>query len=424
MLQISVLLILLNLALCWLTQDRNVELHVDPVSLLEGERLKLNCRYKYYIWRSKDSVFYKNGKKIHAVWFPGRESSYSTKVNSTNDSGWYSCKIGGSESRNVSVQVRERFAKPLLRVEPAPEVFEGLPVTLTCTVREARTSVHFHYSFYRDSAGLEAVPGHDFMYTINAATVNVSGNYACEAIETVHSLRKRSDSIYISIKQAFAVPILIMHPEEQLFDGQRVKLVCWVEANPSQASLRFSFYRNGLLLQSPSDLSDYISESARPADSGTYHCEVTDGKLWKRSNQLYLSIRRIPVSKPELTIHPGKYLIEGDTGSLICSVSNGSLPIYYQFYNSSNVELYRELSNSTELVYNIGAINRRDEGLYHCSVRNEVTGPQHSEDIEITVIGEFTRTLSQRVTEPSVQGILLLRPTQSWCFVVEHRTLG
>ncbi|XP_072422990.1 Fc receptor-like protein 5 [Chiloscyllium punctatum] len=181
-----------------------------------------------------------------------------------------------------------------------------------------------------------------------------------------------------------------MRPEGQLFDGQRVKLVCWVEANPSQASLRFSFYRNGILLQSPSVHSDYISESARPTDSGTYHCKVTDGKVWKRSNQLYLSIRRIPVSKPELIIQPGKYLIEGDTGSLICSVSNGSLPIYYQFYNSSSVELYWELSNSTELVYNIGPISRRDKGLYHCSVRNEVTGPQHSEDIEIAVIVPVT----------------------------------
>ncbi|XP_060712956.1 Fc receptor-like A [Hemiscyllium ocellatum] len=265
---------------------------VDPVSPLEGETLKLNCRYKSNRRWNKDVSFYRNGKKIHSMRFTGRGSSYSIKVNGTEDSGRYSCKIGGSESRNVNVLVRERFAKPVLRVEPTAEVFEGLPVTLTCTVRAARPSVHLHYSFYRDSAALEAVPGHGSMYTINAAAANVAGNYACEAINTVYSLRKRSNSIHISIKQAFAVPVLIMRPEGQLFDGQRVKLVCWVEANPSQASLQYSFYRNGILLQAPSDHSDYISESARPTDSGTYHCEVTNGKVWKRSNQLYLSIKR------------------------------------------------------------------------------------------------------------------------------------
>ncbi|XP_043539727.1 Fc receptor-like protein 6 isoform X2 [Chiloscyllium plagiosum] len=399
--------------------DRNVAFHVVPVSPLEGETLKLNCRYKYdHRWK-KDFGFYRNGKKIHSMWLPGRESSYSIKVNSTDDSGWYSCKIDWSESRNVKVQVQERFAQPVLRVEPASEVFEGLPVTLTCTVPVAQPFVLLHYSFYRDSVALEAVPGLGSIYTINAAAVNISGNYTCEAINTVYSLRKRSSSIQISIKQVYTVPVLTVRPEEQLFDGQRVKLVCWVEANPSQVSLQYSFYRNGIVLQSPSHHSDYISESARPTDSGIYHCEVTDGKVWKCSNQLDLSIMRIPVSKPELIIQPGKDLIKGDTGCLICSVSNGSLPIYYQFYNSSSVELYSELSNSTELVYNIGPISRRDEGFYHCSVRNEVTGPQHSEDIEITVIA---RSYSKEIMASLLPVLLMAGLLVSGCYIYRRAT--
>ncbi|XP_043539689.1 platelet endothelial cell adhesion molecule-like isoform X3 [Chiloscyllium plagiosum] len=459
--------------------DGNVAFHVVPVLPLEGETMKLNCRYKYNSQSERKFAFYRKGKMIHSLRSTNGESAYNIKINSVADSGLYSCKISWHTSRSVDVHVQERFAKPVLSVGPTAEVFEGFPITLTCIVRAARPSVQLHYSFYRDNAALEAVHHHGAVYTINAATANLSGNYACEVIETVYSLRKRSNSIHISVKQrfakpvlrvepaevfeglqftltctvlvawpslqlhywfyrdsaalqtapdhgsvytinsaaanvsgnyaceaintvyglmkrsnsihisvkqAFTIPMLTVHPEGQLFDGQRVKLVCWIEEYPSQASLWYSFYRNEVPLQSPSDHRDYISESAHPTDSGTYHCEVTDGKVWKRSNQLYLSIRRIPVSKPELIIQPEKDLIEGDPGSLICSVSNGSLPIYYQFYNSSSVELYRELSNSTELVYNIGPISRRDEGHYHCSVRNEVTGPQHSEDIEIAVI--------------------------------------
>ncbi|XP_043539698.1 platelet endothelial cell adhesion molecule-like isoform X2 [Chiloscyllium plagiosum] len=366
--------------------DGNVAFHVVPVSPLEGETVKLNCRSRLDIWWETEFTFYKKGKMIHSMKSEKRESSHSIKINSTDDSGLYSCKVYPYISWPVDVQVQERFAKPVLRVGPAAEVFEGLRLMLTCTVQMARPSVQFHYSFHRDSDALKTVPDHSSVYTINATAANDSGNYSCEAIEAVYSLRKRSDNIHISIKQSFAVPKLTVRPEGQLFDGHRIELLCCIEENPFQASLWYTFYRNSVPLQSSSDHSDYISESAHPADSGTYHCEVTNGKVWKRSNQLDLSIRRIPVSKPELIIQPGKGLIEGDTGSLICSVSNGSLPIYYQFYNSSSVELYRELSNSTEVVYNIGAINRRDEGLYHCSVRNEVTGPQHSEDIAITVI--------------------------------------
>ncbi|XP_048449630.1 Fc receptor-like protein 5, partial [Rhincodon typus] len=366
--------------------DGSVAFHVVPVSPLEGETLELNCRYRYKIWWMREFTFCKKDQIIHSVKSARQESSYSIKVTSTDDSGLYNCNINEQTSRTVDVWVQERFAEPVLSVEPAAQVFEGLQVTLMCIAQTARPSIRLRYTFYRDGSALEAVLDDGGVYTINAAAADVSGIYACEAIETNYGLRKRSDNTHLSIKEAFTVPKLTVHPEGQLVDGQWFKLVCSVEENLSEASLRYGFYRNGIPLQSLSNHSEYISGSARPADSGTYHCEVTGGKVRKHSNQLHLSIRGIPVSKPELIIQPKKELIEGDAGSLICSVSNGSLPIYYQFYKASSVELYWEISNSTKYVYNIEAISRRDKGLYHCSVKNEITGPLCSEDVEITVI--------------------------------------
>ncbi|XP_048379848.1 platelet endothelial cell adhesion molecule-like isoform X2 [Stegostoma tigrinum] len=367
--------------------DRDVAFHVVPLSPLEGETLELNCRHRYKYYWERECAFYGKGKIIHSMKSMSHECLYSIKVNSTDDSGWYYCKVNLWESQSIKIQVQERFAKPVLTVEPAAEVVEGLRLVLTCIVKMARPSAQLRYLFYRDSIALEVVPSDGSVFNINAATANISGNYACETIETIYGLRKRSDYTHISVKQAFAVPKLTVHPEGQLFDGQWFKLLCSVEDNLSQASLWYSFYRNGVPLQFLSTHRDYISKSARVTDSGAYHCFVTDSKVWKRSNQLNLSIRRIPVSKPNLIIQPRKELIEGEAGSLICSVSNGSLPIYYQFYNGSNMELHREFSNSSELVYKIGAISKRDEGLYHCSVRNEATDlPLRSEDIKITVI--------------------------------------
>ncbi|XP_043539735.1 high affinity immunoglobulin gamma Fc receptor I-like isoform X6 [Chiloscyllium plagiosum] len=363
--------------------------------VLRYEKIVMNCRTPYQTWwGQKHFQWFRNNELIKET----EDDSFTIESAEYSDEAPYRCELTiyyrKWVSNNLTITVSERFAKPVLMVEPAAEVFEGLHLTLTCTVQAARPSIRLHYLFYRGSDVLEAPPDHGNVYTINAAATDVSGNYSCEAIEMFFSLRKRSEGIHISVKQTFTIPKLTVHPEGQVFDGQWVKLVCSVEANMFQASLQYSFYRNGVPLQSPSDHSDYISESPRPADSGTYHCEVTDGKVWKCSNQLHLSIRRIPVSKPELIIQPGKKLVEGNIGSLICSVSKGSLPIYYHFYKGSSMELYWELSNSTELVYNIGSISRRDEGLYHCSVENGVTGHQHSEDIEITVIRKPS-TLSQ-----------------------------
>ncbi|XP_060712974.1 platelet endothelial cell adhesion molecule-like [Hemiscyllium ocellatum] len=346
-------------------------LTVGPAAeVFEGVPITLTC----IVRAARPSVqlqysFYRENAALEAEHHHG--AVYTINAAAANFSGNYVCEVIETvhslrkRSNSIHISVKQRFAKPVLRVEPA-EVFEGLEFTLTCTVLAAWPSVQLHYSFYRDSVALQTAPDHGSVYTINSAAANLSGNYTCEAINTVYGLMKRSNSIHISVKQAFAIPMLTVHPEGQLFDGQRIKMVCGIEEYPSQASLWYRFYRNEVPLQSPSDHSDYISESARPTDSG------------------------IPVSKPELIIQPRKDLIEGDPGYLICSVSNGSLPIYYQFYNSSSVELYGELSNNTELVYNIGPISRSDEGLYHCSVRNEVTGPQHSEDIEIAVIVPVT----------------------------------
>eukprot|EP00061_Rhincodon_typus_P010491 g34827.t1 len=96
--------------------------------------------------------------------------------------------------------IPERFAKPVLRVEPAAEVFEGLQLVLTCIIKMARPLAQLRYLFYRDSIALEVVPSDGSVFNISAATAIISGNYACETIETIYGLRKRSDYIHISVK--------------------------------------------------------------------------------------------------------------------------------------------------------------------------------------------------------------------------------
>ncbi|GCC20209.1 hypothetical protein chiPu_0018807 [Chiloscyllium punctatum] len=210
-----------------------------------------------------------------------QDVNHHIALNSTDDNGWYICKIDWSESRNVKVQVQERFAKPVLRVELAPEVFEGLSVTLICTVPVAKPFVQLHYSFYKDSAALEAVPGQDSVYTINAAAAKVYGNYACEAINTVYSLRKTRISIHISIKLPVTDAVLISFINgTEIQSGDHLVLRCWVREGTEP---KFLWYRDNVLLRNSSagyhvtaDGGEQLIHSFQRDDVRRYHCAAVN----------------------------------------------------------------------------------------------------------------------------------------------------
>uniref|UniRef100_UPI00398E793D Fc receptor-like protein 2 n=1 Tax=Pristiophorus japonicus TaxID=55135 RepID=UPI00398E793D len=222
-----------------------------------------------------------------------------------------------------------------------------------------------------------------------AASLNDSGTYLCEANAFYHGVKKKSDEVSVSVKEVFSKPVLSAESEVKLFEGQQLKLLCLVEISRSSSSLRYKFYKDGQALNFAEDHNYYIKETSRPDDSGSYLCEATtwNSEVKKLSNPVSVSVRRIPVSKPELTISPGTELIEGDTASIACSVSNGSTPINYIFYKQTNQEIYREASNLPKSIYQIGHIKKSTEGDYSCGVSNEAEElPQHSEPVAVSVI--------------------------------------
>eukprot|EP00061_Rhincodon_typus_P005051 g24056.t1 len=85
------------------------------------------------------------------------------------------------------------------RVEESKTKGLRFEVTLRCIDQTARPSIRLRYTFYRDGSPLETAPDDGGVYTINAAAVNFSGNYTCEAIETNYGLRKRSDNVHLSV---------------------------------------------------------------------------------------------------------------------------------------------------------------------------------------------------------------------------------
>ncbi|XP_067878189.1 Fc receptor-like protein 3 isoform X4 [Heterodontus francisci] len=375
----------------------SLSIQADPPTVFEGDVLILTCRYKYNSWQKMffKVEFYKDNSMIYSMQMTGRENLLRIKVNSSEHSGSYHCRAYSRQSRRVHVHVHELFSKPTLTIEPGAEIFEGHKLTVTCSVETVQSNVWLQYIFYKNGEALNLNSPNSFL-RMEVASLDNSGPYRCEASAVRRDVKKESDAVSISVKQAFTKPTLRADTETQLFDGQQLKLVCLVEILDPTASLKYEFFKNGQTLNLSADHNHFIMEATRLDDSGIYLCEITtfNNEVKKLSNQVPVLVRQIAVSKPELVIRPGNKLMEGNKASLICAVSTGSTPITYVFYNVSNKELYREESNLTRITYEIGKINRSSEGNYSCSAANEATEPpRHSEFVAVSMIAPVAGAL-------------------------------
>ncbi|XP_059497979.1 cell surface glycoprotein gp42-like [Stegostoma tigrinum] len=161
-------------------------------------------------------------------------------------------------------------------------------------------------------------------------------------------------------KNLCSEPTLQAVPSVEVFIGERFKLACLADPFHDDHLQLYVFYKNGEFLNFPSDKSSYTTKEATLGHSGTYQCEVKlrDNKLRKKSNKVPISIKRIPVSVPDLSIHPGNEVVEGDSNSLNCSVTRGSTPIQYIFCRDGN-EISWEYSNYSRTIHTIINVSKR-----------------------------------------------------------------
>ncbi|XP_041038322.1 Fc receptor-like protein 2 [Carcharodon carcharias] len=365
--------------------DSFLALEADPPVVWEGGDLQLTCRYRRrWIQTFREIEFYRNGRPIQ----PKTVTDWLRipRVDS-GDAGEYHCADRNEKSEILQVHVQELFSTPALMIRPKAETTEGQPVTLICSVQTIRSNIRLQYMFYKDG---DAVTLSSFVNVkrIHSASLRDSGNYLCKAANLGHDVRKASNNLSLSVRELFSEPVLTIDPAAAMYEGQSMTLTCSVRTIQPGALLRYTFYKDEVVLLESDDRFRRV-EAASLSDSGNYQCEASDVRcgVKRRSGGVPLTVRRVPVSKPELVINPAQELTEGDLVSFTCSVSSGSTPLAYVFYKASSEEVYRMTSTLTSVTYKIGQVNRSDAGNYSCGVANEPTGPHlHSEAIEVAVV--------------------------------------
>ncbi|XP_062890919.1 Fc receptor-like protein 5 [Mobula hypostoma] len=366
-------------------------LRIDhALEFLEGELLTLDCFVETILYDVPlHYTFHKDFRVLNAN--SEFHEMYIGALRLEN-SGSYFCEASSQQldvrktSEEVFISVRELFSKPILEADYEAEIFEGDSLMLTCFVQMNSSNALLQYTFYKDDEALEGASDINQIW-METVSLQDSGTYYCEANTLTQAVVKSSNEVFISVNQSFSKPTLRAESETQLFEGQILKLVCQVEVF-RPVTLAFAFYKDGAALNYFYDENFYVSRVSWLDDSGIYQCQVTAlrGVVKMMSDQLSISVRGIPVSKPVLTMSPTKELMEGGTALLNCTVTNGSKPITYIFLKDGEKELYREESNQTEIPYEIVNVNKILEGNYSCVVENAASELRlYSDFIKITV---------------------------------------
>ncbi|XP_069783095.1 Fc receptor-like protein 4 isoform X2 [Narcine bancroftii] len=363
---------------------RNVILQINLLSVWEGDSLQLTCRCKRCYGR-KRFKFHKDGKSIKDLRINKNSVTYRIQSAHLEDVGSYSCTYEKSTSNQVDVNVRERFSKPVLRVEQEGEIFVSQPLAITCHVEKFDPGVRLTYIFYKDFKTLQDHSEINY-WNVGSALMDDSGTYSCAVLSMWRSLRKESNVVAITVKQVFSEPELRISHVPTVFEGDELKFLCFVETIHANVLLQYIFFKNAKDLKAAQYSREMHISAASLENSGTYYCEVHAQAfgLRKTSHEVSILVKEI-FSTPTLSAKPETQVREGQMLKLLCQVEIfQAFPLRRTFYKGGNV-----LKLSDAETYLIESVSwPHDSGVYQCEAAVRSRGVKKmSNEIVISVQG-------------------------------------
>ncbi|XP_067914554.1 platelet endothelial cell adhesion molecule-like [Heterodontus francisci] len=271
--------------------------------------------------------------------------------------------------------------------EDGEKVKEGSSITLTCSANIVIPPDHpsqVLYLFYKGKNKdvlLKNITGNgqESHYTIQSARASHSGYYHC----VVEVGRKREESkTFITVTGKLQRPVLTVHPREVTV-GNSTNLRC--EILEELPPLTFIFYKHRYQTRSRlTEIKENKNFAIYPlkvteSTEESYSCScsvhgIDKGSLSNHSEIVQYTVR-VPVSTPVLSSEPNNNILKkGQALTLKCTVSKGSFPINYKFFNGSII--HNTSLNSTEAKYLINSVNSGSD--YYCKASNAATS--HAEE--------------------------------------------
>ncbi|XP_067425643.1 Fc receptor-like protein 3 [Emydura macquarii macquarii] len=285
--------------------------------------------------------------------------------------GRYRCVAPGSrQSDPVQLTISDEW---LILQAPYYAVFEGDPLRLRCYGWKGAEVSGIRY--YRDGAEVPQFRERSEL-SMEKATTRDSGRYKCTGSMRSPLIyhEKTSPEVFVSIQEIFSTPVLRASGSADPTEGNPVTLSCITQLNPqkSDTPLQSIFYKDSETVRASGSFPEYHIPAVRLEDSGSYHCvmQTMSSSVQKPSSKLTIAVKRIPVSRVSLGVHPlGGQVVEGERLVLTCSVAEGMEPFTFSWHRQgSRQALKSEIQHSQRAVYEIPVATENDTGEYYCTV--------------------------------------------------------
>ncbi|XP_058874514.1 Fc receptor-like protein 5 [Acipenser ruthenus] len=347
--------------------------------IFEGDTVTLSCvvqggsggwRYLWYKDRQGAPVYQTDSSSGTGVGY-----TISAAALSQSTGGEYRCLAGrGSKPFNsdysnaVKIKVSELFSTPTLTVTPHASVWEGEAVTLQCGAHINKQGTQLQYRYIKDNGDQRGAGSQD-QYSIPAAGLRDTGSYQCEVEAAGTGLKKRSDSVSLTVRELFRKPILTFTPVSPVWEGEAVTLQCGAQINKQGTQLQYRYIKDNGDLRGAGSQDQHSILAAELRDTGIYQCEVEAAGtgLKKRSDSVRLSLKVLP--QTTLTLEPPfPEIFTGETVTLRCGVEGGSAGWKYLWYKDSEDTPVPQTAvrSITGDSYTITAAAVSDQGQYCC----------------------------------------------------------
>ncbi|KAF8793104.1 Down syndrome cell adhesion molecule-like [Argiope bruennichi] len=332
--------------------------------------------------------------------------------------GNYTCKVSNAFGTDFHTEFLNVVVPPKWRnLSKDQEVVVGEDLSLKCEVEgypvptvlwKSQDKDNFNAAILQKSSRMKVEDG---ILEITGVTEEDEGDYICEASNGIGN--GISHTIVISVLgypriQPFNFP-------EKLTEGQKTKVLCTVI--DGTGPFKFLWYKNdhslatspSVTIQNSEEYSMLLFNSLSTDHGGNYSCVVSNSfGRDSYSSQLIINVPPTVVQEPV-----DQTLEEGFKASFLCQATGHPEPSITWQRDETNKENFEEeriktFSNGTLI---ITSVKKRDEGIYKCTISNNIGQDLHKLVSLTVIVLERQRwpSPSPRRYHPSTQTQVLLK---------------
>ncbi|KAF0885781.1 FCRL5 protein, partial [Crocuta crocuta] len=224
----------------------------------------------------------------------GGEASFNLSVTAEH-SGNYSCEadngLGAQRSEAVPLSISVPVSRPVLTVRmPWAQAVEGHVVELLCEAQRGSPPILYRFYHEGDALGNSLAPSGGGASFNLSLTAEHSGNYSCEANNSLGV--QRSEVVSLSIMVPVSRPVFTLNPAvAQIMVGDVLELRC--EVQRGSPPILYWFYHEDVILENtsaPFGGGASFNLSLTTEHSGNYSCGADNGLGAQRSEAVSLNV--------------------------------------------------------------------------------------------------------------------------------------